>query len=59
MAVRILAGGFIMLALLAGHLLKPAPRPSFPTKLEKTCFHEGAWLPCFIKDEALSSQWNI
>jgi hypothetical protein len=58
MAVRIIAGGFIMLAIVAACLLKPKP-VSHPTKLEKTCFHEGAWLPCFIKDEALQTQWNI
>ncbi len=35
------------------------PRPRHPSKLEKTCPYAGAWMPCFIRDEALSQQWNV
>lgn len=31
---------------------------SYPTKLEKTCAFRGAFIPCFIVDEATSPQWN-
>lgn len=58
MAVRIIAGGFIMLAVLAACAMKPKPA-SPPTKLERTCPFEGAWMPCFIVDEALQPQWSI
>lgn len=37
----------------------PKPRNLSPSRLERTCFYKGAWLPCFIRDEATSQTWDI
>lgn len=43
-----------------GYCMIEKPHPvAAPTKLEKTCAYRGAWMPCFIRDEALQQQWSI
>ena len=55
-----LAALVVLLCLIAfGIRAGEPPRISSPSKLEKTCPFNGAWVPCFIRDEALSQQWNV
>ena len=59
-ALRLIGPLVVFVLLIAAVACSYAPkRTSSPSRLEKTCYHKGAWLPCFIKDEALNSQWDI
>lgn len=60
MLPRLLAGLVALLCLLGlAWEARPQPRNLHPSKLEKTCAYRGAWVPCFIVDEALQSTWDV
>ncbi|EIM25766.1 hypothetical protein [Microvirga lotononidis] len=56
--VAVLVGLLCLLALGWETHAQPK-RQLHPSKLEKTCPYQGAWMPCFIRDEALSQQWDV
>ena len=55
--LAVLAALLCLLGLAWGYQAKP--RNLHPSKLEKTCPFGGAWVPCFIRDEALQQTWEI
>jgi hypothetical protein len=59
-AVRLIGPLVLFVLLVAALAISYQPRPQrHPSKLEKTCPYNGAWLPCFIRDEALQQTWNV
>ena len=59
MAARLAALVALLCLIAFGIRAGEQPRNLSPSKLEKTCFYQGTWLPCFIKDEALQTSWDI